>query len=416
MNTVAMFKSNLWLRAGIGLALMFVFGVSAGHAQDDSEKLLRDAESAMQDQDFETAVELLTKFTKKVDDNGLAWFQLGYSLHMCKKMDEAIKAHTKAAEFAEFKATALYNLGCAYSIKKDATRSLSYLHKALDAGFRDFRQFGIDSDLDHVKKADGYSEIKDRLANGGKRVAKFDAKSLVGDWAVKKGMRQGEEIGAERLPPQITVSEKAFTIPTGEGVEFVMGYKVAGVKDGIAKLDLVIEKGPQGTEGSQAKGIIKMEGKKAMLCYDPTGGEYPTKFETSEENGFFMFMMEANAKSMAAQLVGKWKVVSGQKQGEESAKEAIANIITVTEKTFTIPAGPDEKFVMSYKIDESSSPAKIDLKIESGPVPDGKAAGIIKLKDGKMWLCYNAMGPERPAKFDSTEENGFFNFEMKKVD
>lgn len=69
---------------------------------------------------------------------------------------------------------------------------------------------------------------------------------------------------------------------------------------------------------------------------------------------------------------------------------------------------------MGFEIDSSADPATIDMKILSGPAPEGSPAfGIIRKQDEQVVLCYNAMGEDRPEKFESTAENGFFLFTMK---
>jgi len=69
---------------------------------------------------------------------------------------------------------------------------------------------------------------------------------------------------------------------------------------------------------------------------------------------------------------------------------------------------------MSYKLDTSKSPFEIDMKIESGPVPDGAAKGIVALDGNKMKFCYNGMGGNRPEKFETAEGDNCFFFELEK--
>lgn len=123
-----------------------------------------------------------------------------------------------------------------------------------------------------------------------------------------------------------------------------------------------------------------------------------------------------DAKLDPAKLVGDWKITSGKKMGEEIAAERLASKITWTKDEITIPAGPDQKFVMGYKIDAGKMPAEIDMEIKSGPVPEGKAKGIVSF-DGKVFkLCYSVegMGGDRPKKFESTMDGKEFLFVMEK--
>src|SRR5258708_39299579 len=75
-----------------------------------------------------------------------------------------------------------------------------------------------------------------------------------------------------------------------------------------------------------------------------------------------------------AKIVGVWTIESGVRAGDKVDKERLKEKITVTKDTFTVPAGPDQKFTIAYKIDTKGKPAAIDMEIKSGPVNEGKAA------------------------------------------
>ena len=236
--------------------------------------------------------------------------------------------------------------------------------------------------------------------------------NMAGDWTIKSGTRSGNAIGADRLS-DVKISEKTFTLPAGPDDSFVMAYKVDTSKKPNT-IDFEIESGPV-PEG-KAIGIIKMDKGGMTICYDPTGQKRPEKFETDEENGFFLFKLERKeSKFDAKKMVGNWALVSGKRAGADVAEERLAAVVKVSEKTFTMPAGPDASFVMKYEIESSKSPVQIDLEIESGPVPEGKAIGIVKMDGDKMVLCYDPTGQTRPEKFETSEDDGFFMFVMKPV-
>ena len=208
----------------------------------------------------------------------------------------------------------------------------------------------------------------------------------------------------------------------GQGdTPFVMSYKL----DMDAKpmtIDFKIDSGPMAV-GAKAKGIVKMHSDGTMsLCYDPSGENRPEKVSSTEENGFFVFKLkkgmaktEAKGKNkLSAMIQGNWKCVKGVRSGDEVTAERMASIITINDKTIKIPVGPETAFVMSYSIDESKSPATIDMKIEDGPAPpDSKALGIVKMEGGKFYLCYDSMGASRPEKFEANDDGQFY-FEMEK--
>ncbi len=116
----------------------------------------------------------------------------------------------------------------------------------------------------------------------------------------------------------------------------------------------------------------------------------------------------------AAKLVGKWKIKQGHKMGDEIEKDRLSSEITITKDEIHIPAGPEEKFIMSYKLNTKKTPIEIDMEIKDGPVKEGKAAGIIELKGDELKLCYNPFG-ERPTKFESTTGNAAFYFVLARA-
>ncbi len=246
---------------------------------------------------------------------------------------------------------------------------------------------------------------------------KFDVTTLQGDWKVEKGMKAGAESEAEALPKKMIVGKDNFTMEFQGDIKFVSAYEVDSSKSPMA-IDFEITEGPsEEATGSTAKGIFKMEDGKLTLCYHPMGGARPEKFESSDDNGCHMFVMsKAAAKFDAKNLVGTWVYSAGTMAGQESGDERLAGDVEVDDDSFTFAAGPDSQFVMSYKIDSSKSPATIDLKIESGPVSEGEAAGIIKFEDGQITFCYHPTGGDRPTKFESTEDNGCHLFVLEKQD
>jgi uncharacterized protein (TIGR03067 family) len=118
-----------------------------------------------------------------------------------------------------------------------------------------------------------------------------------------------------------------------------------------------------------------------------------------------------------AKLVGDWTYVSGVRAGEKVEKDRLAGTVTITKDAVTLPAGPDQKFVIGYKIDAKANPATIDLDIKDGPVKEGKAVGIIALDGDEFKLCYVPVedkDTKRPAKFESTKDNKAFYFVLKR--
>ena len=116
-----------------------------------------------------------------------------------------------------------------------------------------------------------------------------------------------------------------------------------------------------------------------------------------------------------AKLVGDWKLTAGLKAGEKY-EDTTNSMTDVTKDKITV-ADDRATFVFGYKIDAAKTPVEIDMEIlQPDDLKGNKAKGIIKLEDGKMTLCYHPTGGERPTKFESTADNGFFLFTYKKVE
>ena len=97
--------------------------------------------------------------------------------------------------------------------------------------------------------------------------------------------------------------------------------------------------------------------------------------------------------------------------GNPASDENLASSVTINDKEFTL-AGPTGTFVMSYKLNAKQNPIEVDFEITAGPVPEGKAIGIIKMSGDRITLCYDPTGVMRPEKFESTDENGCHLFEL----
>ena len=233
----------------------------------------------------------------------------------------------------------------------------------------------------------------------------------IGAYSVKSGTRAGAEVDAERLPPEITIDEKNFTVPSPDG-KFVMAYSL---KEGTSPLqvDMKIVEGP--AVEATSLGILKMEDNRVTLCYDPTGQSRPEDFTSTEDNGFHMFVMDKSggAKFMPEKMVGDWAVVMGERAGAEVPDDRRPPQINISEDMFTIPAGPDMTFKMSYTVNADSDPVEIDMEMAEGP--QGAAVGIVKFEDGNFFLCYDPTGQTRPESFETDEDNGFFLFELEPI-
>ena len=161
---------------------------------------LKIGDAAFANQDWETAAEAFRELTKVNDNDGRSWFRLAYSLHAARELDEAIVAHKKAATFPKVKTIALYNLACAYGLKKNKDDALKSLEAAINAGFISKNPISKDTDLAILVGDPKFKELETR-ANVYRQ---FDF--WVGNWDVFG--RNGQKVGTN----VVTLSQKGMLI------------------------------------------------------------------------------------------------------------------------------------------------------------------------------------------------------------
>jgi uncharacterized protein (TIGR03067 family) len=116
-----------------------------------------------------------------------------------------------------------------------------------------------------------------------------------------------------------------------------------------------------------------------------------------------------------AKLVGTYKITDGKRAGEKLGDDAKKGTVVVTKETIALKGEDGMEFEFSYKLDAKADPAEIDLEITKPDALKGaKTQGIIAVDGGELKLCYHPEGKERPKKFESTKDNGYFLFTMKK--
>ena len=105
------------------------------------------AEEALDANRTEEAVGFAVQAVKENPESGHAWFVLARAHQANGNLDGAIKAGNQAATFAAVRASAFYNLACAYALKGQKDNAFLALTAAKRAGFADRSQMAKDSDL-----------------------------------------------------------------------------------------------------------------------------------------------------------------------------------------------------------------------------------------------------------------------------
>ncbi|HZN38772.1 MAG TPA: DUF2911 domain-containing protein [Planctomycetota bacterium] len=183
---------RLSLSRALALAALSPFLFAQDAATADLAKLRKEANAALQAKDFETAAATFKKITTADPKDGQAWQLLGYSLHIAGKLDEALPAHTKAAEFPKFAGVATYNIACVHALKGNADEAFAWLEKCVAGGFADVDQLNGDEDLKALRSDPRYAKIEAAMkAKGGAATAFVyekcvDRKSARIAWFIKR--------------------------------------------------------------------------------------------------------------------------------------------------------------------------------------------------------------------------------------
>lgn len=147
-------------------ALVTAVALVAPCAAQDATRLASQMDSAMRAGQWEKVVTTSRALLEANPDHPQAWFNLGYSLHSTGKIEEALKAHEKASEFAQFGAIAAYNAACANALLGHSDLAFTWLDKAVKKGFNDVQQVQSDADLDSLRSDPRLAALVTRL--GGK--------------------------------------------------------------------------------------------------------------------------------------------------------------------------------------------------------------------------------------------------------
>lgn len=243
----------------------------------------------------------------------------------------------------------------------------------------------------------------------------FDQKSIIGEWRFKSGVKAGEELPADRLKADVSISADEIILTSAEG-KFVIGYTFDSSMSPI-KFTMTIKESPFGA-GVSSKGLMELRDGDVVLGYNPRSevADHPSQLISNAENGLYVFRLERRPQIQRENLLGSWTIESGKRAGKEVEMDRIAGSVEVARETITIENGAG-KFVFEYKLDTTTTPAKLDMVVKESPFGAGHATkGRLDLADGKIILGYypGENPKDYPPNLASTAENGLHVFHLKK--
>jgi uncharacterized protein (TIGR03067 family) len=109
---------------------------------------------------------------------------------------------------------------------------------------------------------------------------------------------------------------------------------------------------------------------------------------------------DAAIKKEKGNLVGTWKLVSCEAEGEEVPEKVLKGEVVrwrISESTIISSVDTEGKGEDKYALDLTTSPKAIDLTDKEGR----RTPGIYLLEGDKLKVCLNEGGKERPKEFAS---------------
>jgi tetratricopeptide (TPR) repeat protein len=151
------------MRSFFALAGFLFLSMAIADSPADAARYARLKEQIFASNSLSTIKPALEEAVKIYAGDGDVWYRLGQARLAAKEYDPSIEALKKAMSLGafanKFKASAMYDLACAYTLKGDRKEGFTWLRKSLDAGFRDLQHVRTDSDLEALHSDKRWEEL-----------------------------------------------------------------------------------------------------------------------------------------------------------------------------------------------------------------------------------------------------------------
>ncbi len=124
--------------------ILFILITSFTMAQTEKNK----ANEYYNNQNWEESVKAYFEITKAEPENGQAWFRLGSSYFNLEKYSDALPAFETADQKGFFPFFVRYQIATTYSLLNEDEIAMSWLSKAVEAGYSNVKQISSDANFD----------------------------------------------------------------------------------------------------------------------------------------------------------------------------------------------------------------------------------------------------------------------------
>ena len=249
------------------------------------------AAAAFERKDYSAAAVAYRRIIEQQPSNGFAWSRLGFALHSLDRLDEALEAHQKAADFPLTRANATYNIACVHSRQGRQDLALAAFEKAIGFGYRAERKY-IEQDPDLAGLRND-SRFKALLAKASSKQTPSRYRQLdfmIGNWQVRDP--QGKLLGHSRIYKEergflLTEKWTAVDGSTGTGITYIDPKNQLWQQTFVGMFGGVID-----VRGTFADGELRMNGDNALPTRDVSLVRSVTR---PLSDGSFRFLMEKSS-------------------------------------------------------------------------------------------------------------------------
>ena len=128
-------------------------------SQDEADEQFRTGQ-------FGLAAESYARRVEANEADAQAWYRLGFALHALGRMEAALAAHERAADFpGPTQSGAAYNAACANAMLGNTEPALDRLEQAVEFGFGSATQLELDTDLDSLRDSSRFDAVFRKLVH-----------------------------------------------------------------------------------------------------------------------------------------------------------------------------------------------------------------------------------------------------------